>query len=367
MGMLETWLLSDCIFYKGDRPCIPHKNHSVKCFDSSGKRCDYYSKTSGHILIIKLGAIGDIIRTTPLFTKLQSEYPAAKFYWLTLTPEILPKGVHEKLNAKDPLVFAYLHAIKFNIVINLDKDKEACGLTYSLNSTLKYGFTLKDGVPWYCDKLAESKYLTGVYDDLNKVNTKSYPEEIFEIMGFHYEKQPYVLDTFDSLGYTWNLTKSRRIVGLNTGCGGRWVSRLWPDKHWLTLIKLLTRAGYEVVLLGGKDEDIKNKFLASRTEARYLGHFELPKFINLVNQCDLVVTVVTMALHIGLGLKKKVVLLNNIFNKHEFEMFGLGTILEPEVQCECFFKNTCSRTQGHCMEYLHPKNVLSAVQKLLPS
>ena len=36
---------------------------------------------------------------------------------------------------------------------------------------------------------------------------------------------------------------------------------------------------------------------------------------------DLVVTAVTMAMHIALGLGKKLVLFNNIFNPHEFELY----------------------------------------------
>ena len=39
---------------------------------------------------------------------------------------------------------------------------------------------------------------------------------------------------------------------------------------------------------------------------------------------------VSMALHVALGLKKKVVLFNNVFNSKEFELYGLGEIVEPE-------------------------------------
>ncbi len=60
-------------------------------------------------------------------------------------------------------------------------------------------------------------------------------------------------------------------------------------------------------------------------------------FINLVSNMDLVVTAVTMAMHITLGLEKKIVLFNNIFNKNEFELYGLGEIIEPENKCTCFF------------------------------
>ena len=84
-----------------------------------------------------------------------------------------------------------------------------------------------------------------------------------------------------------------------------------------------------------------------------------------MNQCDLVVTGVTMAMHITLGLGKKIVLLNNIFNKYEFELYGLGTIIEPDKPCLCYFQPTCTNPEYRCMEHLPVKNVVAACDRLL--
>ena len=40
--------------------------------------CSYYDPVDKKILIIKLGAIGDVIRTTPLLHKLKATYPHKK-------------------------------------------------------------------------------------------------------------------------------------------------------------------------------------------------------------------------------------------------------------------------------------------------
>jgi len=59
--------------------------------------------------------------------------------------------------------------------------------------------------------------------------------------------------------------KGKKIVGLNTGCGPRWNTRLWPDAYWMELIGQLQKAGYYPVALGGTAEDVANAvaFLAS--------------------------------------------------------------------------------------------------------
>jgi ADP-heptose:LPS heptosyltransferase len=350
---------TDCLFFRGDLPCKPHKQYGVHCDD-----CPYFKIFTKNILIIKLGAIGDVIRTTPLFTRLQKEYPDTKFFWLTQTPIVVPQEVHSILKFNFESVL-FLKSVKFDLVINLDKDKEACSLADQITSTKKMGFILKNALPQPADENAKHKYLTGLFDDLNKANKKNYLQEIFEICGLEYKGEKYILDSFDDFGNEWLLDKSKKIIGLNTGCGGRWVSRLWPEENWIQLTKELLSNGYEVVLLGGEQENVKNSRIAESTGAKYFGHFSLETFINLVNSCDLVVTGVTMAMHITLALNKKIVLFNNIFNKNEFELFGLGEILEPTKECKCYFTPKCKNDEYFCMETIEVERVKGVIEKLI--
>jgi ADP-heptose:LPS heptosyltransferase len=134
-----------------------------------------------------------------------------------------------------------------------------------------------------------------------------------------------------------------------------------------TLARMLKKKGYEVVLLGGELEHSKNQKLARATKAKYFGHVPLQQFIDLVDQCDLVVTGVTMAMHIAIGLGKKIVLFNNIFNKHEFELYGLGTIVEPDKPCRCYYQPSCTNAQYRCMDHVPVKSVVDACEQLLRS
>jgi heptosyltransferase-2 len=334
--------------------------------DEAGKVCQHYDPINKHILIIKLGAIGDVIRTTPLLHKLKATHPSAKIWWLTFTPEILPSIVDEPLGFSLKNIVS-LRSLHFDLLYNLDKDREACALAEQISATTKKGFRLKDGLISPIDAAAETKYLTGVFDDLSQANTRSYPQEIFEICGFSFGGERYVLDRPEKPSRVWKINERKGVVGLNTGCGGRWTSRLWDDKNWISLARTLKKKGYEVVLLGGEQEHTKNQKLASATKAKYFGHFPLQQFIELVDQCDLVVTGVTMAMHITIGLGKKIVLFNNIFNKHEFELYGLGTIVEPDKPCRCYYQPSCTNAQYRCMEHVPVKSVVDACERLLRS
>ena len=344
---------SDCRYFRGDVPCAPHKREGVHCAD-----CPHYAATDRNILIIKLGAIGDVIRTTPLLAKLKSEFPTARIWWLTHTPEILPSGVDVKMPF-DLRSIVTLGAMRFDLALNLDKDREACALLDRIEASTKKGFTLRNGVCAPIDADATPKFLTGIFDDVNKANTKSYLEELFEICGYTFSGEEYLLDVPSR--FSFPLDHSKQIVGLNTGCGGRWTSRLWADERWIGLAKNILAQGFTPLFLGGEQEHEKNMRLASASGGQYLGHFPLPQFLALMNECDLIVSAVTMAMHFAIALKKKLLLFNNIFNKHEFELYGRGEIIEPTKECTCFFLPTCTNEEYKCMEHITVDRVADRV------
>ncbi len=254
-----------------------------------------------------------------------------------------------------------LLADQFDLLINLDKDREAIALAEKISAKSKEGFGMdpQTGKCVPLNERARHKWMTGLFDDINKANRKSYPQEIFELCGFEFGGERYILDVED---HRWSITEPHPLIGLNTGCGGRWTTRLWPDSHWIELITRLKSSGKGVLLLGGPQEHEKNVHLASATGTAYLGTFPLKQFISLMSQCDIVVTAVTMALHIAIGLGKKLILFNNIFNRNEFELYGLGEILEPPVDCKGCFKSACEQ---NCMSLIEPAEVCSAIQRLV--
>jgi hypothetical protein len=359
MNLTVSDLKTDCRSFRGDLPCRPHKEYGVHCVDANGTPCAFYDPTDKRILIIKLGAIGDVIRTTPLLHRLKKEYPRAEVWWLTLTPDMVPKSVDVILPFTAQSL-ATLQAVSFDILYCLDKDKEACALASTIKADEKKGYTLRDGKCVPIDASGNHKYLTGAFDDISKANLKCYQEEIFEICGFRFEGEEYIMREVPS--HEWNLPKGKKIVGLNTGCGGRWTSRLWPVEYWIELAVKLREAGHTVLLLGGEQEHEKNSMLAKRSGALYLGHFSLSKFTDEVRQCDTIVTAVTMGMHLAIGLKKRLVLFNNIFNRHEFELYHRGVILEPDFDCDCFYAPTCP---NDCMQYLKVETVFGACQEQL--
>jgi heptosyltransferase-2 len=317
------------------------------------------------ILFIKLGAIGDVIRTTPLLAKYKKEYGDCHFTWITHSPQVVPIDEVDVIYKWDAPSVSLLANQEFDIAINLDKDKEACMLLSHVDAREKFGFLWKDGHINTATDKAEHKLITGLFDHISKKNTKNYLEEIFDICHFDFNNEEYMINLNQNLSDIWQnkfkeLAGEKTIIGLNTGCGLRWKTRLWPSEYWVELINNLEKKGYFCLLMGGPDEDEMNKFYAKETNATYLGTFNLEEFISITNNTDIIVTPVSMMMHIALALKKQLMLFHNIFNVHEFELYERGVIIEPTSGCDCYFGNSCKRERS-CMYDISVQDVLSNI------
>ena len=388
----------DCSHFEGHIPCKPNKQFDVQCDNCSHydkdisviinldtqksllqeiyKICDFTKedivtekpiipKHVTKILFIKLGAIGDVIRTTPLIEKYKNEYGDCHFSWITHSPQVVPKDEVDLIYKWNEYSVSLLANQEFDIAINLDKDQEACMLLSHVNAKDKFGFIWQDGHINIATEKAENKLITGLFDHISKKNRKNYLEEIFEICHFEFNKEEYLINLNEDLSNQWKekfkrLASGKTIIGLNTGCGLRWKTRLWPKDYWVELIKDLEKQGYFCLLMGGPDEDETNRYYQSKTGATYLGTFSLEEFIAITNNTDIIVTPVSMMMHIALALKKQLMLFHNIFNVHEFELYGRGVIIEPSSGCDCYFGNSCSR-EKRCMNDISVQDVLSNI------
>ena len=391
----------DCRHFEGHIPCEPNKKLDVQCDD-----CSHYDKNTSaiifldtktallqeifkicnftkgkytqeiakvqtgqtKILFIKLGAIGDVIRTTPLLERYKKEYDNCHFSWITHSPQVVPKDEIDLIYKWNESSISFLANQEFDIAINLDKDKEACMLLTLVNANKKFGFIWEDGHLNTATEKAEHKLITGIFDHISKKNTKNYLEEIFEICHFDFNGEEYLINLNQDLSDIWRkklekLAGRKIIIGLNTGCGLRWKTRLWPKEYWIELIKDLEKQGYFCLLMGGPDEDEMNRFYAKATNATYLGTFSLEEFIAITNNTQIIVTPVSMMMHIALALKKQLMLFHNIFNIHEFELYGRGVIIEPTCGCDCYFGDSCSREKS-CMYDISVQDVLINIAAL---
>jgi ADP-heptose:LPS heptosyltransferase len=349
---------TDCLLFNGYKPCVPHKEKGVHC-----EGCPDYRPGAGNVLIIKLQAAGEVVRNTPLLHAIKAHHPSARIFWLTNYPELVPKREVFKVLRHDLGGVLTVLDLKFDLLLSLDKDLEACALANRIDARVKKGFTQRDGVILPFDDDSRRKWETGAFDDRMKQNRAHYIEEIFEICGYEFRGEPYILPELEIPEV--EIDRSKEVVMLNTGAGLQWRPRLYSPAKWTALAGELLASGREVVIVGGPEEHAQNLEIAAATGARYFGVYPFAAFLGLLSLADVVVTAVTFAFHASVGLGKRIVLLNNTFNKHEFFMYGKGTILEPDLPClMCYkedFDDRC--VQRNCMDLIAPEQIVRAIER----
>src|SRR3989339_2221331 len=109
----------NCKYFIFDRPCKYHKQKDIIC-----SNCTYCKKIDKRILIIKLDALGDVLRTLSILPSLKKKYPNSYITWITRKNALpLFKNldlVDRVIDYEDPLSITLLHTTKFDIVINVD-------------------------------------------------------------------------------------------------------------------------------------------------------------------------------------------------------------------------------------------------------
>jgi len=308
------------------------------------------------VLLVKLGALGDVLRTTPLLEGLRKKYGACDVTWLV-------EGRHRSVLERNPLI-KRLQSLEsdrdwksdsYDLVINLDKEPEALDAFMEARGDKKKGFG-RDSKGQLCaaDDQSDYAYRLGVDDELKfRLNQKSYQEISFEQVGLRFEKEEYQFSPEErDLTMAREALKSRgfqpkkgaRVVGINTGSGTRFAGKRLPiESYKLLAEKLAGELGATVFLLGGQDEIERNAWIARsvRTAVIDTGSHPIPVFAGIVGHCDLVITGDTTALHIAVAVKTPVLSYFASTCAPEIELYGRGRKIVSSIQCAPCYKKIC--------------------------
>ena len=162
------------------------------------------------ILIIKLGAKGDVVRTLSVLPAIKNKYPESEIYWLTKS-NITDLLQNHPLISK-VLAIPYKSNEKFDILYNFDIEEEATSLAAKIEANEKYGFYLDEGYPASFNLGAEYYLNTFFDDDLKKTNKKTYQEMIFESAELPYNKDHCIIYlSKEDKKFAKNFVKSNKI------------------------------------------------------------------------------------------------------------------------------------------------------------
>lgn len=365
---------TDCRFYTGYKPCHKHDG----CPD-----CDVYQPRGEQLLIIKLGAMGDVLRTKAILPALKAAHPCSWVVWLTApgSEPLVRDPLVDEVRVLDTAGILALRGRRFAKIFCLDKDAEAVRLAAELDAELRYGFapTAYNTITVWNEGAMEALRL-GLSDELKyHINRKTVPEIVADCCELPHAGDRYTLtlatearQEADRVVANLGIPPGRRILGLNTGCGPVFATKGWhPDRMTELLQLAAAREDVAVLLLGGRREEALHGELMRRAGvlagARVFdagNHNSLPVFFALLERCDAVVTADTLALHAALALGRPVVALFGPTSPVEVELFGLGTKVVTPFACSPCYLKQCPM-ELPCMDALPAARVWEAVECVL--
>lgn len=357
----------------GDRPCKFSKAEGIIC-----DVCGYYSPVKFKIVIIKLDALGDVLRTTCLLTSLKKEHPDSYVTWVTRSEskDIFKNNpyVDELLFYDDSFTTYKMLNEKFDLLIHPDASPASAAMATSVHAKEKRGYVLNDiGKVVAVNKEAETWLEMGVFDQFKKANTITYQQHIHTIAKLPYNKEEILLylseedQSFAKQFYEKNnLSKFKTLIGLNTGASKRWQFKQWRDEGFVELIeKLQKHKDIGVLLYGGEEEREKNASLKKKfpNVIDTGSSNSLRQFFALMDLSDIVLTGDTMALHVATALKKKVICYFGPTSANEIEGYGRTIKIQPEMDCLVCYKQQCDFIPN-CMQLISSSMIYNAVMEL---
>lgn len=301
------------------------------------------------ILILKLGALGDVVRTSYILPGLHERFgPATHITWIT-APAALPilrfnPYVSELISmdrCTNPETIKTLNRAPFDWVLSLDDEVESCSLAGQVSAKRVSGAFVDSGKICYSDDTGEwfdmgliSRFGKAQADALKIANLDTH-DAIFARMldlrvtkpGFYNNPQSEtvasaMLDSFP-----------RKIVGLNLSAGRRWPSKSLRQEEAIPLIDQLKASGVTCVLLGGQDDASYLEAILSQRELPVLRDLSLEEFAGVIRRLDLLITSDTLALHLAIAQRVPSLSYYAPTSAAEINTFGTGfkiTSLAPD-------------------------------------
>lgn len=342
---------TDCAHYRGDLPCALRK----VCWE-----CDEFRPIGRRALVIKFGAPGDALRTTPILAKLRSEgyeeitwiCDAASREVLALCPGIDRLLVHGQGALETVL------AEEFHLVLSLDKDPAARSLAALSRSPDRRGFTATPaGRLEAFDSRSDYALRLGMDDELKfRGNTLTVPQILFAMCGWTWNGERYA---WESAPPPAPVPGQLPPVALNLGCGPRWPTKAWPEEEWIQLAGLLRGEGFSPFFAGGEAERALVERCATAAGVEALPPMPVREFARSLAGSACVVTADSLGLHLALAVERPVVGLFCSTVDAEIEWFGIGEALRGHGG-PCY-NPRCGKWPG-CMRSISPMSVAARVR-----
>lgn len=363
-----------CRHFNGYRPCGLNEICSESC-----PRRDLIEQS---VLIVHLGALGAVLRSTALLKAIHLKYPRASLTWVTDSPA-------DQLLRQHPLIdrvlttssesLLQLSALEFDTAFVIDKSLKAAGVLAKTKARQAFGFSVDkmSGAMIPATPAADELWRLGLSNQIkffsNQKSEVQLLQEALELSSVMGEGQigEYNLPLTSSeraasqtRQRNWTLYSQQPVIGINTGCGSVLLhKKLSIEGHRELIQRLLQKGSKNIVLLGGPEDTERNQQIGQGLpviqSATQLG---LRDGLVSVAACDVVITGDSLGMHMAISQKKYVTVWFGPTCSQEIELYGRGDKIQTWASCAPCWKRSCEEL-NMCYDQVDFSKLISSVEK----
>ena len=335
--------------------------------------------TKKNILVIKLGAIGDVMLIVPSLRLLRNSFPGAH---IAILVGVESKGILKSCPYIDELILCdrkgkdkglsgllktsgIIRRRNFDMSIDFQNNKlshvvawlggipERFGydngkLSFFINKRIKY-LKIK------ATPLSEQfRLLKGIGIDTLDASTylEMWPSKEDFLYIDNFLKQEWVNDT-------------QILVGVNIGSSLRWETKRWPLRHFVRLADMLAAKDIRVVLVGTKDgmhEADRFVKISSSKPVNAVGQTSITQLAALIKRCKVFITGDSAPMHIASSMGTDfIALFGPTDPARHLEPTKKGIVLKKDLKCSPCYKPRCR--SNICMKNISVYEVYKLVME----
>lgn len=312
-----------------------------------------------NILIVKFGALGDVIRTTYFLKALYEKYDAPKIYWVTslAATDLLRFNPYIYKLTTD---FGMLKSESFDLCLSLDDETEILEQVKNLKATKTTGAYLDGDVRKYSDDSSIwfdmgliSRFGKEEADRKKVANTLSHTEIFSTMLGVAIKDASFYNSSLIENQVANASYHDEVCIGINSGAGGRWESKKMPLQEVILLIKKLTvkfggNCKLRLLLLGGEAEKDRNEAIMNAVDNPCLelvdSNNSLLEFAAIVKSCNYLISSDSLALHMAISQGVANLSFYAPTSAAEIDTFGTGVKVISTAPDYCSYSGDCDNS-----------------------
>jgi len=333
----------------------------------SGTRTGLDSPQGRHVLVIKLGALGDVILALPHLERILEAHAADRVVLLTAPPYVELLAAIPRLNvvafprrgaAAMRRVLSWLLRQSFDVVYDLQGSNRSRIMTRLTRAARRVGER-----PGFAYTHA-AQPLAGPAHAVERLNALLASGGLAPAAALpHLPVPESAMRKIDA----WLLQEGLqglRLVLVHPGSGTRWPSKRWEERSFLELAKRLVERGLGVIWIGGVDETDRVRRLASGCGVNAAGLFTLSEIAGLGRHAIFAITNDSGPMHVLAAAGLPVYAFFGPTDWRRSHAPGqAGRVLTHPVDCSPCHLGVCPPQRGHaCLSAVTPTQVMARLE-----